>query len=307
MKNNRKSIAIYLAVVFVLSYAVEIFLVAPRLKAVSSGEVTDAMAIGLTQAMMAMCMFFPALSVLITRAVTNDWDKCYLRPNLKGNAVPYLIGWFGPLVLVCVGAGVWFLLHPESLTPFSNPYAAAVPGAGGVVLFVLLLILAPLLNVVTCFGEEWGWRGFLMPRLHEGRSFLKASVLTGIFWGLWHAPLIAAGHNYNQVVGVSSAWMVAAAVLAMCVLCVVVSVLFGYIAERARSVWPAVFAHGCLNGTTGLPLMFTAAASDPTQARSMFNPFVGPLSTGVIGGIGFIIVAIVILVVVSRKERRLAA
>ena len=141
MKNNRKSIVIYLAVVFVLSYAAEIFFVAPRLKAVSSGEVTDAMAIGLTQAMVAMCMFFPALSVLITRAVTNDWDGCYLRPNLKGNVVPYLIGWFGPLVLVCVGGGVWFLLHPESLTPFCNPYAAVAPGAGGVVLFVLLLIL----------------------------------------------------------------------------------------------------------------------------------------------------------------------
>ena len=307
MKNNRKSIVIYLVLVFVLTYLFEIFAVAPRYAAVNSGEVTDMTSTALTMAMVAMCMFFPTLCVLITRAITGDWENCYLRPNFKGNAVPYLIGWFGPLVLIILGAGVWFLIHPETFTSFTNPYAEQLPGVAGIVLFVLLLLLAPLLNLITCFGEEWGWRGFLMPKLHERYSFSKAAFLTGIIWGLWHAPLIAVGHNYHQILGVSSPWMVVAAILAMCVFCVVAAFLFGYISERAKSVWPAVLAHGCMNGAAGLPLMFTAAMSDPSQANSMFNPFIGPFSTGIIGGIGFIIAAIIIIFIMHRKESKLSA
>lgn len=308
MKNNRKSIVIYLLLVFTISYLFEILAVMPWYAKVNTGEITDPTRAALVMALVSACMFIPTVSVLLTRVITNDWKNCYLRPNFKGNLIPYLIGWFGPLVLVIIGAAVWFAFNPEVFTSFTNPYAEKVPGVGGIVIFVALLLLSPLLNCVACFGEEWGWRGFLMPRLHEEYSFFKASMLTGLIWGLWHAPLIAAGHNYHQIYGVSSVWMVLAAIGAMCILSMVLAVLFGYISERAHSVWPAVLAHGCLNGVAGLPLMFTSVMYDPTSltdgTQSSFNPFVGPLSTGIIGGSAFIVVAIVILIVMHRRERK---
>jgi len=38
--------------------------------------------------------------------------------------------------------------------------------------------------------EEIGWTGFAFPALQKKFSALKASVILGIFWGLWHLPVI---------------------------------------------------------------------------------------------------------------------
>jgi membrane protease YdiL (CAAX protease family) len=47
------------------------------------------------------------------------------------------------------------------------------------------------LLTLTVFGglEEPGWRGHALPRLQEDRSPLKATLLVGLAWGVWHVPL----------------------------------------------------------------------------------------------------------------------
>lgn len=35
-------------------------------------------------------------------------------------------------------------------------------------------------------SEEFGWRGWLLPRLQHGRSALRASLIIGVLWGAWH-------------------------------------------------------------------------------------------------------------------------
>lgn len=37
-------------------------------------------------------------------------------------------------------------------------------------------------------GEEPGWRGFALPRLMQGRTAFRATVLLTLGWGIWHVP-----------------------------------------------------------------------------------------------------------------------
>lgn len=53
-----------------------------------------------------------------------------------------------------------------------------------------LFIGSILANVFIGGGlEELGWRGFVLPRLQEQYSALTSSLLVGVVWVAWHAPL----------------------------------------------------------------------------------------------------------------------
>jgi len=38
-------------------------------------------------------------------------------------------------------------------------------------------------------NEEWGWRGYALDRLQERWDPFSASIVLGLIWGCWHAPL----------------------------------------------------------------------------------------------------------------------
>ena len=63
-----------------------------------------------------------------------------------------------------------------------------------------LIAVLPLIYAAQIFTspllEEFGWRGYLQPRLQNIFGVLPASIIIGVVWGSWHLPLIFAyGHN----------------------------------------------------------------------------------------------------------------
>jgi len=46
-------------------------------------------------------------------------------------------------------------------------------------------------SVAYGFGEELGWRGFLLPHLMKRRTALVATLVTAVVWAAWHAPFFA--------------------------------------------------------------------------------------------------------------------
>lgn len=47
------------------------------------------------------------------------------------------------------------------------------------------------------FGEEIGWRGFLLPRLARRHGILLATSLGSIPWAVWHLPLLLHNETYH--------------------------------------------------------------------------------------------------------------
>jgi len=108
------------------------------------------------------------------------------------------------------------------------------------------------INGVFAFGEEYGWRGVLMDELRP-LGAVRANLLTGVMWGLWHAPLIALGFNY----GAQWAWGVAM----MCVWVTPFSFVLWRAREFSRSVVAPAIIHGAFNGTAGFYLLLIAGRS----------------------------------------------
>lgn len=48
-------------------------------------------------------------------------------------------------------------------------------------------------------GEEFGWRGFLLPGFTAATGWRRASLIVGALWSLWHLPLFyIAGTGQSQ-------------------------------------------------------------------------------------------------------------
>jgi membrane protease YdiL (CAAX protease family) len=45
-----------------------------------------------------------------------------------------------------------------------------------------------LITLLNGFGEETGWRGYLLPHLQRGHSPLASTMVLTVIWALWHAP-----------------------------------------------------------------------------------------------------------------------
>lgn len=305
MKENNqkleiKRIIIYIGTTFALTWIYCLAVIYPMMK----GETLSGVPAVMTQLLVAAAMFFPAIGVCITRLVTKEGFKnAWIRPNFKGNMKVYLLAYFGPGILTILGTVLYFVIFQGSFDPECGYMKLTLEAAGTPVdampmpLSTLLLIqgvqalvLGPIMNFVTCFGEEWGWRGYLLPKMKEKFSTIPLLLISGVIWGLWHAPLTIVGHNY----GVGYPGFPFTGILAMCLFCTVMGVFLSYVSLKTKSCIPAVLGHGAVNSFAAIGMYFTKDGG---------NPFVGPAPTGVIGMIPFMIAAVVMALSLKKSER----
>jgi hypothetical protein len=188
------------------------------------------------------------------------------RPPLGGFVGLLAIGAFGPAIagFVCTGiAGgrkgisdllrrivAWrvswkaylfalvvpFLLAFLPLVLFSFFDGPVVQTEKLVFLPALLPVFLALL-VAGGLNEEPGWRGFALPELRERHGSLVASLLVGIFWGIWHVPLYVLGTPIPL-----------ASLFGFIVLTMLISVLFTALVNYSHdSVFIAIVFHAAYN------------------------------------------------------------
>ncbi len=92
--------------------------------------------------------------------------------------------------------------------------------------------------------EELGWRGYGFESLEKGRSFLKASIVFGVIWSLWHLPLLWVNHSYQYEIYRQSAWYAVNFYISTAVLGVIVSWVCHI---NQRSILAAILFHLVVN------------------------------------------------------------
>jgi membrane protease YdiL (CAAX protease family) len=121
----------------------------------------------------------------------------------------------------------------------------------------LVWVLVFLTSFVPCFGEEFGWRGYMLPRLAKRFSPRKAVLIHAIIWWAWHLPVligvgvragIAGAGEMGFSVRASVAISVAAAVLGSAIPAILHGVVFAYIWMRSRSLAVATVYHLAFDG-----------------------------------------------------------
>jgi len=295
---DTKRINVFLAFAFGISWSVALIIFLNGGLA-NSPEMIAGTGISLAVILLATgYMWAPALATILTRLITKEgWKDSGLPLNFKGRGWTWAMAWFLPGILTLLGAGIYFALFPEHFDATLGTAKAliqnaesqsgeSVPLSTGAFTVLQILqgfLLAPLINSIFAFGEEFGWRAYLQPKLMP-LGYRKALLLTGAIWGLWHAPIIAMGHNY----GLDYPGFPWAGILAMTWFSMTAGVVFGWLTIRGRSVWPAVIAHAAINGIAGAAVLFLAPGSSP-------NLLIGPLPLGLIGGLPWLVLAAWIL------------
>jgi membrane protease YdiL (CAAX protease family) len=127
----------------------------------------------------------PSLLAVVVIVLGSGWQG--LRETFHGRIIGRLtVRWtLVALLLVPVVATGGVLVHSYLGGPSLDlPTTALIPQ----VIVILLISL----------GEEFGWRGFALPRLQERLSALNASLVLGLVWGLWHVPGFLIGNGVPQ-------------------------------------------------------------------------------------------------------------
>jgi membrane protease YdiL (CAAX protease family) len=252
------------------------------------------LALGTTTWFLAIfAMISPALANVLTRWITKEgWKDNYLKVSLKQNWRYWLVAWFGVPVLLLLGMGLYFVLFPQY---YDQSYSAihkillqvaqrigkpipVSPQLFIVIQTVQVILLSPILNGIATFGEEFGWRAYLLQKFIP-LGARKATILVSVIWGIWHWPFIYMGYEYgfNYPGYPWLGWIV------FLWFTLIIGVFLAWLTLKSKSIWPAVVAHAALNGLGPLALLFILGQP---------NSLLGPAVVGLIASLPFAILGL---------------
>jgi len=233
----RRGLAIYLALVVVLSAAIEALII-------RRPDIDGPFIAGL--------MFVPALASVVARLVLKEGfsDVSFRfggRRTLKAIGLALIF----PTV---IGLIVYGVAWATGLASFAGD------GSSSIIELLIGIILATTLwtalSSLLTAGEEIGWRGYMLTRLIDS-GVPRPVLVSGLIWGLWHVPLVLAGlYAAGPSPAISAAF-------------IMVSITsFGYVIARLRletgSIWPAIVLHASWNSVIQGPFDGATTGSGAT-------------------------------------------
>lgn len=189
-------------------------------------------------------MFIPGgLAIIFNIIQYKDIKKLYECFKRRINKKAMLFSILYPIIFVFMCA---LIAYSTGLGQFNDK--AFISGIGklsdGKVLLVrdiIVFTVATILSLPNVLGEEYGWRGYLLPKLTSIYGKVKATAITGVVWGLFHVPAV---FLLAKATGMSNP-------LLLCVIQALAAFTFSFPSSYSfylsGNIVPALFIHSAWN------------------------------------------------------------
>lgn len=254
-KLETKRLLVYLAFAFGLTWIIFFAYILSGNIWMAEGELSG------TDQFVSLGMLMPAFAVLLTRYVTKEGfavtgkDSLLLGISFKdGKWIYFVLAMFLPWIYLELGSGLTLLLSPKA---FDTAYPALleITDRERAIIYLqpIAMIISGTIASFAAFGEEAGWRGYMMPKMIKLWGVKKAVLFGGIIWGIWHWPLTYMGHNFGRdYFGYPFTGFAA-----MCIMCIFMGIILTFVTYKSDSIWPAAFLHAVNNSSPSILQYFT--------------------------------------------------
>jgi membrane protease YdiL (CAAX protease family) len=182
-----------------------------------------------------LLMLTPATVALIIRRIQGYSVLRTMVSSFRGStgrsllfAVGYPIGFIGIAALLALTTGLGtYQVGPENILVLALRQ-------GGVVLVVLFLLM----SLIRMYGEEFGWRGYLLPELTARWGRVRATAAVGVVWAVFHSAFL---YRAGVAIGVENPLLVTV-VQALAVFTISFPFAYGYYLTDG-SVFPVMILH----------------------------------------------------------------
>lgn len=173
MKSSKKEIILFFIIAFGWMWLINL----PRVLAAFGWLELPA---PLSALMGYLALFGPGAAAFVMAGIRSG------KPGIKslwrsGWQLNFEKRWLAPAIFLVPLAGLltWLIL---SLVQVPIEWQYGAPPA-------MIVPIGLLIWLLNAYPEEYGWRGYALPRLLEKFSPITASLILGIAWGIWHLPL----------------------------------------------------------------------------------------------------------------------
>jgi membrane protease YdiL (CAAX protease family) len=142
----------------------------------------------------------------------------------------------------------FFGLGSQAIFSFKNSQIIFIGKEMSIIAFIPYFltgfVLGSLQAGIFALGEEIGWRGYLQNKMIKEFGLISGIIYLGLVWGYWHLPIILMGYNFPE-------YRILGGFILMPLMTIGFSSIWAWLTLRAKSIWPAMLAHGATNTLLG--------------------------------------------------------